>query len=46
MIHFNEKKLAGLHTASELLDKKYGTEDTNSRKQFNEKARAYYYGEI
>ena len=46
MIHFDEKKLEKLHTASELLDEKYGKEETVSRKKFNEKARAYYYGEI
>ena len=38
--------LDGLHTASELLDHKYGTPGTESRNAFEEKARAYYYGVI
>ncbi len=46
MAQFDEKKLAKLHTASELLDCKYGTTDTKSRNLFEEKARAYYYGVI
>lgn len=46
MIQFDEKKLENLHTASELLDAKYGVSGTKSRSEFDEKARAYYYGVI
>lgn len=46
MTRFNESKLAGLHDADELLDGKYGEEGTESRKEFEEKARAYYYGVV
>lgn len=46
MRQFDENKLARLHTASELLDGKYGIDNTESRKRFEEKAKAYYYGEI
>ena len=46
MRHFDENKLTQLHTASELLDEKYGKEGTENRKRFEEKAKAYYYGEI
>ncbi|MBO5185865.1 MAG: helix-turn-helix domain-containing protein [Prevotella sp.] len=46
MTKFDEKKLAGLRNAKELLDAKYGEEGTDSRRLFDEKARAYYYGVI
>ena len=46
MIHFDENKLEKLHNASDLLDAKYGTPETESRREFEEKARAYYYGII
>lgn len=46
MIQFDETKLAKLHTADELLSSKYGEPGTDSRNNFEEKARAYYYGEI
>ena len=46
MTHFDEKKVARLHTADELLDGKYGTPGTESRNEFEEKARAYYFGVI
>ncbi len=46
MIHFDENKLERLHNASDLLDAKYGTPETESRREFEEKARAYYYGVI
>ena len=44
MKHFDETKLAKLHTASELLESKYGKEGTESRREFEEKARTYYDG--
>ena len=31
-------------SANELLNKKYGTEGSESRSEFNKKAMAYYYG--
>lgn len=43
MKHFDETKLAKLHTASELLESKYGKEGTKSRREFEEKARAYFH---
>ncbi len=46
MIQLDENKLSKLHTASELLDSKYGKEGTESRKKFEEKAQSYYYGVI
>lgn len=46
MRQFDEKKLAMLHTAEELLSSKYGAPGTESRNEFEEQARAFYYGEI
>lgn len=46
MIRFDETKLERLHNADELLDAKYGAPGTESRREFEEKARAYYYGII
>ena len=46
MTEFDINKLEGLHTASELLDKKYGRKGTESREEFDGKARVWYYGEI
>lgn len=46
MIRFDEKKLEKLHNAGDLLDAKYGKPGTVSRCEFEEKARAYYYGVI
>lgn len=46
MVRLNEKKLEKLHTASELLDNKYGATGTESRNEFEAKSRAYYYGVI
>lgn len=46
MRHFDENMLAGLYTADELLDSKYGKVGTESRAEFEAKARAYYYGVV
>lgn len=46
MRHFDDEMLAGLHTADELLDGKYGAVGTESRAEFDAKARAYYYGVV
>lgn len=35
-----------LHSADELLDSKYGAEGTESRAEFEAKARAYYHSVI
>lgn len=39
-------KVARLATASELLDRKYGTVGTPRRDEFEAKARAWYYAEV
>ena len=46
MKKLDENKLAKLHTAGELLEKKYGEVGTESRTNFHEKSIAWYYGEI
>ncbi len=46
MRQIDETKLAGLHTAEELLGGKYGKPESESRKRFEDEARAFYYGEI
>lgn len=46
MIKLDAKKLAGLHTADEILDQEYGKEGTPSRKDFEWKARAWYLEEL
>jgi len=46
MRQFDEHILAKLHTADELLSDKYGAEGTESRAEFDAKARAYYYGTV
>jgi ribosome-binding protein aMBF1 (putative translation factor) len=46
MIRLNPEKLAKLHSYDDLLDKRYGKRGTPSRMAFEEKALAYYYGEI
>lgn len=46
MIQFDEKKLAKLHSAGELLEGKYGAEGTECRRKFEDEARSYYYGVI
>jgi ribosome-binding protein aMBF1 (putative translation factor) len=46
MIQLNPEKVAKLHNTNELLDKKYGKRGTSTRIAFEEKALAYYYGEV
>ena len=46
MIQLDEKKLAKLGTTNRQLDEKYGENGTASRERFNEKAMAWYYGDI
>ncbi len=42
----DSQKLAQLSTMNELLDKKYGDKSSQSRTEFDAKARAWYYAEI
>ena len=46
MIKVDEEKLNGLSSANELLDRKYGSEDTASRREFDAKAKAWYLAEL
>mgnify|MGYP003227331233 FL=1 len=46
MKKLDEKKLNKLHTASERLDKEYGSDGSPSREEFNARAKAYYFAEI
>jgi len=43
---FNEEKLAKLRRANEHFDERYGKSGTQSRADFENKALAWYYGEI
>jgi len=43
---FNEEKLSKLHRADEHFDERYGKLGTQSRIDFENKAFAWYYGEI
>jgi DNA-binding XRE family transcriptional regulator len=42
----NPEKLKGMKTAGQLFDEKYGNEGTESRREFNAKAQAWYYAEL
>lgn len=46
MIQLNPEKIAKLHNADELLDRKYGKRGTATRTAFEEKALSRYYAEI
>ena len=46
MTLLNPKKVAKLHSFDDLLNNKYGQRGTTTRSAFEEKALAYYYGEI
>ena len=43
---FNEEKLSKLRKANEHFDERYGKQGTQSRADFENKALAWYYGEI
>ena len=43
---FNEEKLAKLRRADEHFDERYGKPGTQTRMEFENKALAWYYGEI
>lgn len=46
MINLDESKLSKLSTASEHFDNKYGKEGTPNRKDFEARAKAWYYAEL
>ena len=46
MIQLDENKLGKLKTTNQSLDEKYGKHGTATREAFNEKAMAWYYGDI
>ena len=46
MIRLDPEKVAKLHNVDDLLDKRYGKSGTPTRTAFEEKALAYYYGEV
>jgi ribosome-binding protein aMBF1 (putative translation factor) len=46
MIQINSEKMATLRSYDDLLNAKYGTHGTANRGDFEQKALAYYYGEI
>ena len=46
MTLLNPEKEAKLHSYDDLLDTKYGKRGSQTRADFEEKALAYYYGEI
>ena len=43
---FNEETLSKLRTADEHFEERYGKQGTQSRKEFENKALAWYYGEV
>ena len=45
-IQLNEARLAGLPTTKDILEKKYGAPGSESRLEFEAKARAWYCAEI
>ncbi len=45
-IKLDPEKLAKLTTAEDLFNEKYGEEGTDSRKEFNARAKAWYYSEL
>ena len=46
MIQLDENKLGKLKTTNQSLDEKYGKHGTVTREAFNEKAMAWYYGDL
>ncbi|MDR2691890.1 MAG: hypothetical protein LBB73_06275 [Dysgonamonadaceae bacterium] len=46
MRQLDPEKLAKLHKVDDLLDARYGKEGTQSRKDFENKALAWYHDEI
>lgn len=46
MLKFNEEKLAKLRTFDDVLQEKYGEPDSETRKDFDARAKAWYYAEL
>lgn len=46
MVKFNEEKLSKLRTFDDVLQEKYGDPDSDTRKDFEAKAKAWYYAEL
>ncbi|KAA6331205.1 hypothetical protein EZS27_020163 [termite gut metagenome] len=46
MNNSNSDKLPKLHKFNDILDKKYGKQGTETRRDFHEKAIVWYYGDI
>ncbi len=46
MTNFNESNSGQLYSVNDYLDEKYGKIGSESRKEFDAKAHAYYYGTI
>lgn len=46
MLKFNEEKLAKLRTFDDVLQEKYGEPGSEARKDFDARAKAWYYAEL
>ncbi len=46
MIKLDEKKLSSLRRFDDVLNEKYGSEGSAERKEFDAKAKAWYYAEL
>ena len=46
MLKFNKEKLAKLRTFDDVLQEKYGEPDSEARKDFDARAKAWYYAEL
>ncbi len=46
MPNLNEKKLSSLRRFDDVLNEKYGSENSSERKDFEAKARTWYYAEL
>ena len=46
MVRFNEEKLAKLRTFDDVLQEKYGEPGSVARKEFDARAKAWYYDTV
>ncbi len=46
MLKFNEEKLAKLRTFDDVLQEKYGEPGSEARKEFDARAKVWYYAEL
>lgn len=46
MLKFNEEKLSKLRTFDDVLQEKYGEPNSEARKDFDARAKAWYYAEL